>query len=217
MNELGRTSIERTASPEDLEAVKDFIIECLADGQSMTVRQLSQQWCEAHGSKSLIKVGLFNEKIRQALGEIEAEEDGSFGCLKETVVQDTNTTVTYYHLSGAAEGYQPAVMEPVDLADKLRSRLQEAINTVTNDYSPIDPGWAANARCAGMEIDKVHDGMCKECPVQSDCLRTAIREGYNLRHRDTRTSGVRGGYSPAGQQEKVEEVRKLMHGSSQKA
>ena len=106
--------METTASPEDLKAVQDFIIDCLADGQSMTVRQLSQQWCEAHGSKSLIKAGLFNEKIRQALGEIEVEEDGSLGCLKKTVVQDTNTTVTYYHLSGASEGYQPTVMEPVN-------------------------------------------------------------------------------------------------------
>lgn len=114
MNELGRTSIEQAASPEDLKAVQDFIIGCLADGQSMTVPQLSQRWCEAHGSKSLIKAGLFNETIRQALGEIEVEEDGSFECLKKTVVQDTNTTVTFYHLSGASEGYQPAVMEPVN-------------------------------------------------------------------------------------------------------
>lgn len=193
----------------------------------MTVPQLSQRWCEAHGSKSLIKAGLFNETIRQALSEIEAEEDGSFECLKKTVVQDTNTTVTYYHLSGASEGYQPAVMEPVNpersipkLQDVIDKVAKAAINTAAKDAtnkaakvdSPIDPGWAAGARCAGMDINKVNSGICKACPVQYDCLRTAILEGYDLRHRDIRTSGTRGGFPPADQQEMVEKVRKIMHG-----
>ena len=228
--------METTASPEDLKAVQDFIIDCLADGQSMTVSQLSQQWCEAHGSKSLIKAGLFNETIRQALSEIEAEEDGSFGELKETVVQNTNTTVTLYRLSGVSEGYQPAVMAPVNpersipkLQDVIDRVAKAAINKAAEDDatdeaakaakakaaeadSSIDPGWAAGARCAGMDINKVNSGICKACPVQYDCLRTAILEGYDLRHRDIRTSGTRGGFSPADQQEMVEKVRKTMHG-----
>jgi hypothetical protein len=235
MNELGKTSMETTASPEDLRAVQDFIIDCLADGQSMTVSQLSQQWCEAHGIKSRITADLLNETTRQALGAIKAEEDGPFGELKETVVQNTNTTVTFYQLSGASEGYQPAVMAPVNpersipkLQDVIDKVAKAAINTAAEDAtnkatkaakakaakadSPIDPGWAAGARCAGMDINKVNSGICKACPVQYDCLRTAILEGYDLRHRDIRTSGTRGGFPPADQQEMVEKVRKTMHG-----
>ena len=227
--------METTASPEDLKAVQDFIIDCLADGQSMTVPQLSQQWCEAHGIKSRITADLFNETTRQALGAIKAEEDGPFGELKETVVQNTNTTVTFYRLSGASEGYQPAVMAPVNpersipkLQDVIDKVAKAAINTAAEDAtnkaakaakakaakadSSIDPGWAAGARCAGMDINKVNSGICKACPVQYDCLRTAILEGYDLRHRDIRTSGTRGGFSPADQQEIVEKVRKTMHG-----
>lgn len=210
--------METTASPEDLKAVQDFIIDCLADGQSMTVSQLSQQWCEAHGIKSRITADLFNETTRQALGAIKAEEDGPFGELKETVVQNTNTTVTFYRLSGASEGYQPAVMAPVNpersipkLQDVIDKVAKAAINTAAEDDatdeaakaakakaakadSSIDPGWAAGARCAGMDINKVNSGICKACPVQYDCLRTAILEGYDLRHRDIRTSGTRGGF-----------------------
>jgi hypothetical protein len=235
MNELGKTSMETTASPEDLKAVQDFIIDCLADGQSMTVSQLSQQWCEAHGIKSRITADLFNETIRQALGAIKAEEDGPFGELKETVVQNTNTTVTFYRLSGASEGYQPAVMALVNpersipkLQDVIDKVAKAAINTAAEDAtnkaakaakakaakadSPIDPGWAAGGRCAGMDISTVNSGICKVCPVQYDCLRTAILEGYDLRHRDIRTSGTRGGFPPADQQEMVEKVRKIMHG-----
>lgn len=233
MNELRKTSMETTASPEDLRAVQDFIIDCLADGQSMTVSQLSQQWCEAHGIKSRITADLFNETIRQALGVIKAEEDGPFGELKETVVQNTNTTVTFYRLSGASEGYQPTVMEPVNsersipkLQDVIDKVAKAAINTAAEDAtnkaakaakaakadSPIDPGWAAGGRCAGMDINTVNSGICKVCPVQYDCLRTAILEGYDLRHRDIRTSGTRGGFPPADQQEMVEKVRKIMHG-----
>lgn len=235
MNELGKTSMETTASPEDLRAVQDFIIDCLADGQSMTVSQLSQQWCEAHGIKSRITADLFNETTRQALGAIKAEEDGPFGELKETVVQNTNTTVTFYRLSGASEGYQPAVMAPVNpersipkLQDVIDKVAKAAINTAAEDAtnkaakaakakaakadSPIDPGWAAGGRCAGMDINTVNSGICKVCPVQYDCLRTAILEGYDLRHRDIRTSGTRGGFPPADQQEMVEKVRKIMHG-----
>ena len=219
--------METTASPEDLKAVQDFIIGCLADGQSMTVSQLSQQWCEAHGIKSRITADLFNETIRQALGAIKAEEDGPFGELKETVVQNTNTTVTFYRLSGVSEGYQPAVMAPVNpersipkLQDVIDKVAKAAINTAAEDAtnkaakvdSPIDPGWAAGGRCAGMDINKVNSGICKACPVQYDCLRTAILEGYDLRHRDIRTSGTRGGFPPADQQEMVEKVRKIMHG-----
>lgn len=235
--------METTASPEDLRAVQDFIIGCLADGQSMTVPQLSQQWCEAHGIKSRITADLFNETVRQALGVIKAEEDGPFGELKETVVQNTNTTVTFYRLSGASEGYQPAVMAPVnpersipklqDVIDKvakaaINTAAKAAINTAAEDAtnkaakaakakaakadSPIDPGWAAGGRCAGMDINTVNSGICKVCPVQYDCLRTAILEGYDLRHRDIRTSGTRGGFPPADQQEMVEKVRKIMHG-----
>lgn len=228
--------METTASPEDLKAVQDFIIDCLADGQSMTVPQLSQQWCEAHGIKSRITADLFNETTRQALGAIKAEEDGPFGELKETVIQNTNTTVTFYRLSGASEGYQPAVMAPVNpersipkLQDVIDKVAKAAINTAAEDDatdeaakaakakaakadSSIDPGWAAGARCAGMDINKVNSGICKACPVQYDCLRTAILEGYDLRHRDIRTSGTRGGFSPADQQEIVEKVRKTMHG-----
>lgn len=235
MNELGRTSIEQTAAPEDLEAVKGFIIECLADGQPMTVRQLSQRWCEDHGIKSHIKIGLFNETIRQALNGIKSEEDGMFGELQETVVQDTNTTVTFYHLSGTPEGYQPAVMAPVNpersipkLQDVIDKVAKTAINTAAEDAtnkaakaakakaakadSPIDPGWAAGGRCAGMDINEVNSEICESCPVQYDCLRMAISEGYDLRHRDIRTSGTRGGFPPADQQEMVEKVRKIMHG-----
>jgi hypothetical protein len=235
MNELGKTSMETTASPEDLRAVQDFIIDCLADGQSMTVSQLSQQWCKAHGIKSRITADLFNETIRQALGMIKAEEDGPFGELKETVVQNTNTTVTFYQLSDASEGYQPAVMAPVNpersipkLQDVIDKVAKAAINTAAEDAtnkaakaakakaakadSPIDPGWAAGGRCAGMDINTVNSGICKVCPVQYDCLRTAILEGYDLRHRDIRTSGTRGGFPPADQQEMVEQVRKIMHG-----
>jgi len=227
--------METTASPEDLKAVQDFIIGCLADGQSMTVSQLSQQWCEAHGIKSRITADLFNETTRQALGAIKAEEDGPFGELKETVVQNTNTTVTFYRLSGASEGYQPAVMAPVNpersipkLQDVIDKVAKAAINTAAEDAtnkaakaakakaakadSPIDPGWAAGGRCAGMDINTVNSGICKVCPVQYDCLRTAILEGYDLRHRDIRTSGTRGGFPPADQQEMVEKVRKIMHG-----
>lgn len=223
--------METTASLEDLKAVQDFIIACLADEQPMTVRQLSQRWCEDHGIKSHIKIGLFNETIRQALNGIKSEEDGMFGELQETVVQDTNTTVTFYHLSGTPEGYQPAVMEPVN-PERSISKLQDvidrvakaAINKATDEAakaakakaakadSSIDPGWAAGARCAGMDINKVNSGICKACPVQYDCLRTAILEGYDLRHRDIRTSGTRGGFPPADQQEMVEKVRKIMHG-----
>ena len=227
--------METTASPEDLKAVQDFIIDCLADGQSMTVPQLSQQWCEAHGIKSRITADLFNETTRQALGAIKAEEDGPFGELKETVVQNTNTTVTFYRLSGASEEYQPAVMAPVNpersipkLQDVIDKVAKAAINTAAEDAtnkaakaakakaakadSPIDPGWAAGGRCAGMDINTVNSGICKVCPVQYDCLRTAILEGYDLRHRDIRTSGTRGGFPPADQQEMVEKVRKIMHG-----
>lgn len=227
--------METTASPEDLKAVQDFIIDCLADGQSMTVSQLSQQWCEAHGIKSRITADLFNETTRQALGMIKAEEDGPFGELKETVVQNTNTTVTFYQLSDASEGYQPAVMAPVNpersipkLQDVIDKVAKAAINTAAEDAtnkaakaakakaakadSPIDPGWAAGGRCAGMDINTVNSGICKVCPVQYDCLRTAILEGYDLRHRDIRTSGTRGGFPPADQQEMVEQVRKIMHG-----
>lgn len=227
--------METTASLEDLKAVQDFIIACLADEQPMTVRQLSQRWCEDHGIKSHIKIGLFNETIRQALNGIKSEEDGMFGELQETVVQDTNTTVTFYHLSGTPEGYQPAVMEPVNpersipkLQDVIDKVAKAAINTAAEDAtnkaakaakakaakadSPIDPGWAAGGRCAGMDISTVNSGICKVCPVQYDCLRTAILEGYDLRHRDIRTSGTRGGFPPADQQEMVEKVRKIMHG-----
>ena len=219
MNELGKTSMETTASPEDLKAVQDFIIDRLAEGRPMTVRQLSQRWCEDHGIKSHIKIGLFNETIRQALGAIKAEEDGPFGELKETVVQNTNTTVTLYRLSGVSEGYQPAVMAPVN-PERSIPKLQDVIDRVAKAAkakaaeadSSIDPGWAAGARCAGMDINKVNSGICKACPVQYDCLRTAILEGYDLRHRDIRTSGTRGGFSPADQQEMVEKVRKTMHG-----
>lgn len=227
--------METTASPEDLKAVQDFIIGCLADGQSMTVPQLSQRWCEAHGIKSRITADLFNETTRQALGAIKAEEDGPFGELKEMVIQNTNTTVTFYRLSGASEGYQPAVMAPVNpersipkLQDVIDKVAKAAINTAAEDAtnkatkaakakaakadSPIDPGWAAGGRCAGMDINTVNSGICKVCPVQYDCLRTAILEGYDLRHRDIRTSGTRGGFPPADQQEMVEKVRKIMHG-----
>ena len=227
--------METTASPEDLKAVQDFIIGCLAEGRPMTVPQLSQQWCEAHGIKSRITADLFNETVRQALGVIKAEEDGPFGELKETVVQNTNTTVTFYRLSGASEGYQPAVMAQVNpersipkLQDVIAKVAKAAINTAAEDAtnkaakaakakaakvdSPIDPGWAAGGRCAGMDINKVNSGICKACPVQYDCLRTAILEGYDLRHRDIRTSGTRGGFPPADQQEMVEKVRKIMHG-----
>lgn len=227
--------METTVSPEGLKAVQDFIIDRLAEGRPMTVRQLSQRWCEDHGIKSHIKIGLFNETIRQALGAIKAEEDGPFGELKETVVQNTNTTVTFYRLSGASEGYQPAVMAPVNpersipkLQDVIAKVAKAAINTAAEDAtnkaakaakakaakvdSPIDPGWAAGGRCAGMDINKVNSGICKACPVQYDCLRTAILEGYDLRHRDIRTSGTRGGFPPADQQEMVEKVRKIMHG-----
>ena len=219
--------METTASPEDLKAVQDFIIDRLAEGRPMTVRQLSQRWCEDHGIKSHIKIGLFNETIRQALGAIKAEEDEPFGELKETVVQNTNTTVTFYRLSGVSEGYQPAVMAPVNpersipkLQDVIDKVAKAAINTAAEDAtnkaakvdSPIDPGWAAGGRCAGMDINKVNSGICKACPVQYDCLRTAILEGYDLRHRDIRTSGTRGGFPPADQQEMVEKVRKIMHG-----
>ena len=227
--------METTASPEDLRAVQDFIIDCLADGQSMTVSQLSQQWCKAHGIKSRITADLFNETIRQALGMIKAEEDGPFGELRETVVQNTNTTVTFYQLSDASEGYQPAVMAPVNpersipkLQDVIDKVAKAAINTAAEDAtnkaakaakakaakadSPIDPGWAVGGRCAGMDINTVNSGICKVCPVQYDCLRTAILEGYDLRHRDIRTSGTRGGFPPADQQEMVEQVRKIMHG-----
>lgn len=235
MNELGKTSMETTVSPEGLKAVQDFIIACLADEQPMTVRQLSQRWCEDHGIKSRITADLFNETVRQALGVIKAEEDGPFGELKETVVQNTNTTVTFYRLSGASEGYQPAVMAPVNpersipkLQDVIDKVAKAAINTAAEDAtnkaakaakakaakadSPIDPGWAAGGRCAGMDINTVNSGICKVCPVQYDCLRTAILEGYDLRHRDIRTSGTRGGFPPADQQEMVEKVRKIMHG-----
>ena len=227
--------METTASPEDLRAVQDFIIDCLVDGQSMTVSQLSQQWCKAHGIKSRITADLFNETIRQALGMIKAEEDGPFGELKETVVQNTNTTVTFYQLSDASEGYQPAVMAPVNpersipkLQDVIDKVAKAAINTAAEDAtnkaakaakakaakadSPIDPGWAAGGRCAGMDINTVNSGICKVCPVQYECLRKAILEGYDLRHRDIRTSGTRGGFPPADQQEMVEQVRKIMHG-----
>lgn len=227
--------METTASPEDLKAVQDFIIDCLAEGRPMTVPQLSQQWCEAHRIKSRITADLFNETVRQALGVIKAEEDGPFGELKETVVQNTNTTVTFYRLSGASEGYQPAVMAPVNpersipkLQDVIDKVAKAAINTAAEDAtnkaakaakakaakadSPIDPGWAAGGRCAGMDINTVNSGICKVCPVQYDCLRTAILEGYDLRHRDIRTSGTRGGFPPADQQEMVEKVRKTMHG-----
>ncbi len=227
--------METTASPEDLKAVQDFIIDCLAEGRPMTVPQLSQQWCEAHRIKSRITADLFNETVRQALGVIKAEEDGPFGELKETVVQNTNTTVTFYRLSGASEGYQPAVMAPVNpersipkLQDVIDKVAKAAINTAAEDAtnkaakaakakaakadSPIDPGWAAGGRCAGMDINTVNSGICKVCPVQYDCLRTAILEGYDLRHRDIRTSGTRGGFPPADQQEMVEKVRKIMHG-----
>lgn len=235
MSELEKTSMETTVSPEGLKAVQDFIIDRLAEGRTMTVRQLSQRWCEDHGIKSHIKIGLFNETIRQALGAIKAEEDGPFGELKETVVQNTNTTITFYRLSGVSEGYQPAVMAPVNpersipkLQDVIDKVAKAAINTAAEDAtnkatkaakakaakvdSPIDPGWAAGARCAGMDINKVNSGICKACPVQYDCLRTAILEGYDLRHRDIRTSGTRGGFSPTDQQEMVEKVRKTMHG-----
>ena len=201
----------------------------------MTVPQLSQQWCEAHRIKSRITADLFNETVRQALGVIKAEEDGPFGELKETVVQNTNTTVTFYRLSGASEGYQPAVMAPVNpersipkLQDVIDKVAKAAINTAAEDAtnkaakaakakaakadSPIDPGWAAGGRCAGMDINTVNSGICKVCLVQYDCLRTAILEGYDLRHRDIRTSGTRGGFPPADQQEMVEKVRKIMHG-----
>ena len=227
--------METTASPEDLKAVQNFIIGCLAEGRPMTVPQLSQQWCEAHGIKSRITADLFNETVRQALGVIKAEEDGPFGELKETVVQNTNTTVTFYQLSDASEGYQPAVMAPVNpersipkLQDVIDKVAKAAINTAAEDAtnkaakaakakaakadSPIDPGWAAGGRCAGMDINTVNSGICKVCPVQYDCLRTAILEGYDLRHRDIRTSGTRGGFPPADQQEMVEQVRKIMHG-----
>ena len=166
---------------------------------------------------------------------IKAEEDGPFGELKETVVQNTNTTVTFYQLSDASEGYQPAVMAPVNpersipkLQDVIDKVAKAAINTAAEDAtnkaakaakakaakadSPIDPGWAAGGRCAGMDINTVNSGICKVCPVQYDCLRTAILEGYDLRHRDIRTSGTRGGFPPADQQEMVEKVRKIMHG-----
>ena len=235
MNELGKISMETTVSPEDLKAVQDFIIGCLAEGRPMTVPQLSQQWCEAHGIKSRITADLFNETVRQALGVIKAEEDGPFGELKETVVQNTNTTVTFYQLSDASEGYQPAVMAPVNpersipkLQDVIDKVAKAAINTAAEDAtnkaakaakakaakadSPIDPGWAAGGRCAGMDINTVNSGICKVCPVQYDCLRTAILEGYDLRHRDIRTSGTRGGFPPADQQEMVEKVRRIMHG-----
>lgn len=132
--------METTASPEDLKAVQDFIIDCLADGQSMTVPQLSQQWCEAHGIKSRITADLFNETTRQALGAIKAEEDGPFGELKETVVQNTNTTVTFYRLSGASEGYQPTVMEPVN-SERFVPKLQAAINEVVGNHDAVNPDW----------------------------------------------------------------------------
>ena len=227
--------METTVSPEDLEAVQNFIIARLAEGRPMTVRQLSQQWCEAHGIKSRITADLFNETTRQALGGIKSEEDGMFGELQETVVQDTNTTVTFYHLSGTPEGYQPAVMAPVNpersipkLQDVIDKVAKAAINTAAEDAtnkaakaakakaakadSPIDPGWAAGGRCAGMDINEVNSEVCESCSVQYDCLRMAISEGYDLRHRDIRTSGTRGGFSPADQQKMVEKVRKIMHG-----
>ena len=183
--------METTASPEDLKAVQDFIIDRLAEGRPMTVRQLSQRWCEDHGIKSHIKIGLFNETIRQALNGIKSEEDGMFGELQETVVQAAINTAAEDATNKAAK------------AAKAKSAKAD---------SPIDPGWAAGARCAGMDINKVNSGICKACPVQYDCLRTAILEGYDLRHRDIRTSGTRGGFSPADQQEIVEKVRKTMHG-----
>ena len=106
----------------------------------MTVPQLSQQWCEAHGIKSRITADLFNETVRQALGVIKAEEDGPFGELKETVVQNTNTTVTFYRLSGASEGYQPAVMEPIN-SERFVPKLQAAINEVVGNHDAVNPDW----------------------------------------------------------------------------
>ena len=171
MNELGKTSMETTASLEDLKAVQDFIIACLADEQPMTVRQLSQRWCEDHGIKSHIKIGLFNETIRQALNGIKSEEDGMFGELQETVVQDTNTTVTFYHLSGTPEGYQPAVMEPVN-PERSISKLQDVIDRVAKaaiNKATDEAAKAAKAKAAKAD-SSIDPGL--------GCGRTLRRYGY---------------------------------------
>ncbi|WP_338521042.1 WhiB family transcriptional regulator [Candidatus Nanosynbacter sp. BB002] len=216
MNELGKTSMETTASLEDLKAVQNFIIDCLADGQSMTVPQLSQQWCEAHGSKSLIKAGLFNETIRQALSEIEAEEDGSFECLKKTVVQDTNTTVTYYHLSGASEGYQPAVMEPVN-SERFVPPLQAAINEVVGNHDAVNPDWDMRKLCAKRAVGTFTTKLCEKCPVKTDCLKTALAEEARFSTKDVKTLGVKGGYAPRDRLGLLKEIKEKIHETDQKS
>lgn len=216
MNELRKTSMETTASPEDLKAVQDFIIACLADEQPMTVRQLSQRWCEAHGSKSLIKAGLFNETIRQALSEIEAEEDGSFECLKKTVVQDTNTTVTYYHLSGASEGYQPAVMEPVN-SERFVPKLQAAINEVVGNHDAVNPDWDMRKLCAKRAVGSFTTKLCEKCPVKTDCLKTALAEEVRFSTKDVKALGVKGGYAPRDRLGLLREIKEKMETSDQKS
>ena len=216
MNELGKTSMETTASPEDLKAVQDFIIGCLADGQSMTVPQLSQQWCEAHGIKSRITADLFNETVRQALGVIKAEEDGPFGELKETVVQNTNTTVTFYRLSGASEGYQPTVMEPVN-SERFVPKLQAAINEVVGNHDAANPDWDMRKLCAKRAVGSFTTKLCEKCPVKTDCLKTALAEEVRFSTKDVKALGVKGGYAPRDRLGLLKKIKEKVEASDRKS
>ena len=208
--------METTASPEDLKAVQDFIIDRLAEGRPMTVRQLSQRWCEDHGIKSHIKIGLFNETIRQALGAIKAEEDGPFGELKETVVQNTNTTVTFYRLSGASEGYQPAVMEPVN-SERFVPKLQAAINEVVGNHDAVNPDWDMRKLCAKRAVGSFTTKLCEKCPVKTDCLKTALAEEVRFSTKDVKALGVKGGYAPRDRLELLKKIKEKMEASDQKS
>ena len=208
--------METTASPEDLRAVQDFIIDCLADGQSMTVSQLSQQWCKAHGIKSRITADLFNETVRQALGAIKAEEDGPFGELKETVVQNTNTTVTFYRLSGASEGYQPTVMEPVN-SERFVPKLQAAINEVVGNHDAVNPDWDMRKLCTKRAVGSFTTKLCEKCPVKTDCLKTALAEEVRFSTKDVKTLGVKGGYAPRDRLGLLKEIKEKVEVSDQKS
>ncbi len=208
--------METTASLEDLKAVQNFIIDCLADGQSMTVPQLSQQWCEAHGIKSRITADLFNETTRQALGAIKADEDGPFGELKETVVQNTNTTVTFYRLSGTSEGYQPAVMEPVN-SERFVSPLQAAINEVVGNHDAVNPDWDMRKLCAKRAVGTFTTKLCEKCPVKIDCLKTALAEEVRFSTKDVKTLGVKGGYAPRDRLGLLKEIKEKVEASDRKS
>lgn len=208
--------METTASLEDLKAVQNFIIDCLADGRSMTVPQLSQQWCEAHGIKSRITADLFNETTRQALGAIKADEDGPFGELKETVVQNTNTTVTFYRLSGASEGYQPAVMESVN-SERFVPKLQAAINEVVGNHDAVNPDWDMRKLCAKRAVGTFTTKLCEKCPVKIDCLKTALAEEVRFSTKDVKTLGVKGGYAPRNRLELLKEIKEKIHETDQKS